>query len=289
MSDIQPVGFHSRDVMFLDSKSLKELQEIARKYGLTPVTGLKKAELIQRIKTLVDSQAQTLLDFESDSADVTTSSIPKKKRGRKPLVDKAQESGLSSDDVFPSFTEEIVHVEEGDSIFPDFDEEIKPSKKSNNQLDKDHHRYRKSKKSKTTFDPFEKAEKVITGVTTVNKVVEELKSEQSKAESTGDRKITRGRKPKNRNLDQAPSEQPKQASESQQNQQNSDSSSNQTNEAPQQEVRHADFRDATSPGGRQGSKGKKHLVHDVLPESDAPTLLERIAEIEPKLGGYLIN
>jgi len=122
MSDIQPVGFHSRDVMFLDSKSLKELQDIARKYGLTPVTGLKKAELIQRIKTLVDSQAQTLLDFESDNSK-QDSNAAKKKRGRKSLTEKTQESGLSSDDVFPSFTEEIEPVDQGDSIFPSFNEE----------------------------------------------------------------------------------------------------------------------------------------------------------------------
>lgn len=39
-----------------------------------------------------------------------------------------------------------------------------------------------------------------------------------------------------------------------------------------------------------GSKGKrKKSVHDILPESDAPTLAERLEEIEPDLGPYLIN
>jgi len=38
------------------------------------------------------------------------------------------------------------------------------------------------------------------------------------------------------------------------------------------------------------SRGKKKKsVHDILPESDAPTLEERLAEIEPKLGPYLIQ
>ncbi|MEL7834011.1 transcription termination factor Rho [Fodinibius sp. Rm-B-1B1-1] len=37
------------------------------------------------------------------------------------------------------------------------------------------------------------------------------------------------------------------------------------------------------------NKKKKKSVHDILPESDAPTLEERLAEIEPELGPYLIQ
>ena len=41
---------------------------------------------------------------------------------------------------------------------------------------------------------------------------------------------------------------------------------------------------------KQSSKnGKKKTVHDILPESDAPTLKERLSEIKPDLGPYLIN
>lgn len=39
---------------------------------------------------------------------------------------------------------------------------------------------------------------------------------------------------------------------------------------------------------KSGKKGKKS-VHDILPESDADTLDERLAEIEPELGPYLIQ
>ncbi|PAU93323.1 transcription termination factor Rho [Aliifodinibius salipaludis] len=39
----------------------------------------------------------------------------------------------------------------------------------------------------------------------------------------------------------------------------------------------------------RGKKKKKKSVHDILPESDAPTLDERLAEIQPKLGPYLIQ
>jgi transcription termination factor Rho len=38
-----------------------------------------------------------------------------------------------------------------------------------------------------------------------------------------------------------------------------------------------------------GNKKKKKSVHDILPESDAPTLEERLEEIEPELGPYLIQ
>lgn len=46
-----------------------------------------------------------------------------------------------------------------------------------------------------------------------------------------------------------------------------------------------------SGNSRSGNRGKKKKksVHDILPESDAPTLEERLAEIEPELGPYLIN
>src|SRR5690606_39426707 len=55
-------------LMFLENKTLKELHEIAKKYGLTSVAGLKKAEIVVRIQKLVESQAQTLLDFEGQTS-----------------------------------------------------------------------------------------------------------------------------------------------------------------------------------------------------------------------------
>lgn len=40
---------------------------------------------------------------------------------------------------------------------------------------------------------------------------------------------------------------------------------------------------------RQRNENRKGHEHDQLPESDAPTLAERIAELEPNLGPYLFN
>lgn len=44
-----------------------------------------------------------------------------------------------------------------------------------------------------------------------------------------------------------------------------------------------------SGNNNRGGKSKKKSVHEILPESDAPTLDERLAEIEPELGPYLIQ
>lgn len=50
-------------------------------------------------------------------------------------------------------------------------------------------------------------------------------------------------------------------------------------------------RTKSSGSGSSGKRGKKKKksVHDILPESDAPTLEERLAEIEPDLGPYIIQ
>jgi transcription termination factor Rho len=49
-----------------------------------------------------------------------------------------------------------------------------------------------------------------------------------------------------------------------------------------------DYADGESRQQRQQQPQKKNM-QDALPESDAETLLERLREIEPKLGGFLLN
>lgn len=313
MSDIHPVGFHPRDIMFLENKTLKELQEIAKKYGLTSVSGLKKVEIIVRIKKLVDSQAQTLLDFEGQTTrdttqqdefldtnqqiqtqteqNMTTGDKPAGKRGR-PAGSKNKTQGLKSEDVFPDFDYAIQgktksndifpksgkilsKLDVNDNIFPDFENEItgKP----------------KPRKPRMKLDPFVQAEKILEKGFDLN---------DSSTSESPDIASNTNPVPKE-NFSKKPHESSGLKSRDQSHQ----SDEKRTHTHPDtkieskyprdsqndNEARHADFRDATSPGGRLDGRGKKHLVHDVLPESDAPTLMERIQEIEPKLGGYLIN
>src|SRR5690606_1937045 len=176
---------HSRDIMFLENNTLKELEDIAKKYGLTSDTGLKKADLVVLINILVDSQAQTLLDFEDqnnsdadqsyecetkESKNLTNTEPnmknedkPAKKRGRPrgsknkndglksedvfPNFDYAVQTDLKSEDIFPKFKDQMVRKESKDDIFPDFINEVPGSKGR--------------RKRRIKLDPFAQAERIL--------------------------------------------------------------------------------------------------------------------------------
>lgn len=53
--------------------------------------------------------------------------------------------------------------------------------------------------------------------------------------------------------------------------------------------KHSKSRSRNSKSGTNSKKGGKKSVHDILPDSDATTLEERLAEIRPGLGSYLLN
>jgi transcription termination factor Rho len=302
MSDIHTAGFHPRDAMFLENKTLKELQDLARKYGITQVTGLKKSDLVSRIKKLIESHSQTLMDFESVSSSksdgpkdevkskTTQIQAPTKSKG-KPRTPKKVESvkvELDSSDVFPTFKEEIQPKSTKTEIFPTFLDD-KPVKTR---------RTPKSKPTSSTIDPFpEFKEEIVTDKKSESikpsrgrptkkseaisenrsspspETSQEAKTPQSKADGVSALRDYRS--------PDMPKPEPKPVHK---HHQRTDKV-----ESTDRETRQADFRDATSPGGRKDGKNKKHLVHDALPESNAPTLLERVREIEPLLGGYLIN
>lgn len=313
MSDIQSVGFHPRDMMFLEDKTLKELQDLARKYGLTPVTGVKKADLIARIKKVANSQSQTLMDFEDTS---TTTGIGndtgKKKRGRPSGTKKGEKSspkkvgkvkttaGTSKPaseneelDVFPSFISETDKSNKvtSDDIFPEFEQEVTKTRKRRTRI-------ARRVKPDSELDPFPDFEEAISDEFTDIETIDQGKAENNLKRATqsdshiedsdkGNPEFERDHQPRrtpSRDRHQKSRKDEPKTNRSDESESVVDSHRDQQN----RETRQADFRDATSPG-RKGIHGKKHLVHDVLPESDAPTLLERIAEIEPQLGGYLIN
>jgi transcription termination factor Rho len=487
MSDIQPVGFHARDIMFLESKTLKELQDLARKYGLTPVTGLKKQELVSRLRKLIESQAQTLLDFN------LSNETPAKKKAtgstlsaKAPKVKAAATTVFSTADVFPDFdgqgnlvkprkgrtqiakekSQEIVNP------FPEFQEELldETSKVESKKPLKSPVRKRAEVAKPTVQDvkkrsprqaksdqPENESAKIISEDVSpvVNSTVsgrgrrpESVEKQARRQDQQPQEQLVRqhqarrqdqqpqeqparqqqarrqdqqpqdqparqqqarrqdqqpqdqparqqqarrqdqqpqeqparqqqarrqdqqpqeqparqqqarrqdqqpqeqpARQQQARRQDQQPQEQParqqqarrqdQQPQEQPARQQQARRPDQQPQEQPQEqpvrqqqarrpdqqpqeqparqqqarrqdqqpqeqplqqgnrpsdqtnsEKAHADFRDATSSGGRHDQRQKKQMVHDALPESDAPTLLERVREIEPKLGGYLIN
>ncbi len=51
MSDIQLVGLEAKDLDSLHEKTVKELQELAKKNGIKSVTGIRKQTLIDRIRS----------------------------------------------------------------------------------------------------------------------------------------------------------------------------------------------------------------------------------------------
>jgi transcription termination factor Rho len=303
MSDIHPAGFHPRDSMFLENKTLKELQDLARKYGVTPVTGLKKADLVSRIKKLIESQSQTLLDFESSStaksasakgnvkSDTTRIEVPAKSKGKPRKTKKVEpvKVELNSDDVFPTFLEERTSESKKADIFPTFLDE-KPSKPG---------RGRKPKTASDIIDPFpefkdeivqerkDDGKKSSRGRPAKTPKPTEVSSPVSTPETTEVAKTPQSKTDGVSALrDYRSPEVPKPEPRPQHRHHHQRT---ERVESTDKETRQADFRDATSPGGRKDGKNKKHLVHDALPESNAPTLIERVREIEPLLGGYLIN
>ncbi|MCH8496134.1 MAG: transcription termination factor Rho [Balneolales bacterium] len=369
MSDIQPVGFHARDLMFLEDKTLKELQALARKYGLMPVTGVKKADLVSRLRRAIETQAQTLMDFnnenpvgdsKSESTALDAVAPVQKRRGRKPK-NPQNDDNIDLDAIFPDFKESIVgegkrgpkpkkrikaeqKVDLEAQVFPDFADELSPE-----EIEKP-----KRGRPRKNVDDESKVQDIKQPRTPdeIHQARLEAKAQEkrnsSQADSNTKRENPQGNRPKQNEKQQSQADRPRESSQSDQskqndrrpqqqpdrsrdnvqrdrNDQNSQRQQPDRNDQRQQSDRndqrqqsdrnidskeadrrspknqpqnqsrqndpkqHADFRDATSSGGRKDQKAKKQLVHEALPESQAETLLGRIKEIEPQLGGYLVN
>ena len=188
----------------LHSKTVKELQELAKDRGIKPVTGIRKQTLIDRIRNTAEQQAQTMLELDDER-----SSKPKRPtpggRTRKPKSERGSSKDNGNGDG-NSGQKEASQSDSGSGS----DSGTKPeSQKSAQEQNDDGGRSRKSRSKPSNLEEYySDREGVAAG---------------------------------------------------------------------------------PSPTAREKKKGKKKSVHEILPESDAPTLDERVAEIRPQLGGYLIN
>ncbi|HKJ30575.1 MAG TPA: transcription termination factor Rho [Balneolales bacterium] len=209
MSDIQLVGLNAKDLNSLHEKTVKELQEIAKKNGVKPVTGLRKQTLIDRIRSVAKIQAQTVLEFENAAQGESG-------------------NGQASRN--------------------------KTNNKSNSSPDESYSDDKFNSKEMEDFDPF---------------------AGMAEEEPPQKPKKKRGRPRKNKQESKTKAERP-----SAQKPEKSESKPTNKKAEPQKDNR---------KNNRNKGKGKKRSVHDILPESDAPTLEERLKEIRPNLGGYLIN
>jgi transcription termination factor Rho len=295
----------------LQAKSLKEVQEIARQLGVKPVTGIKKQNLIEKIRITVENNGgnpderentgrQTSEDSRSgepgfsrpadrgdSSVRTTDESDPEGfEHGKKPGLDKYRKKGRSATDtnqgsLFP-----------GGDVFPSDDELLDPEDpdfagSQTGQTVRRRGRPRK-KQDPELQSPFPEFKEAQTG-----KVKESGGSSESRR---------RGRPPK-----KLPAETPSESEKS-------------TRQVPAEEYESRERRQPTrmqdqarhsgrshkqeKPGTEQKSErrgpqrhqgsgeqpdNQKKNVQDALPESSAETLEERIREIEPQLGGFLLN
>ncbi|HKJ45754.1 MAG TPA: transcription termination factor Rho [Balneolales bacterium] len=220
MSDIQLVGLNAKELNSLHEKTVKELQEIAKKNGVKPVTGLRKQTLIDRIRSIARIQAQAVLDFNNE---VRNESGNGKAHGNKKANQPAKPGSNSE---------------------------------GNSTVSKSNHT-RKNSSSRSVNEPN-------------SKKMEDFNPFANMADEQPQKK-RRGRPRKQESKPKTEARRPKKPSPKQQS-------------APKQQKPKNDKK-----GNRQKDKGKKRSVHDILPESDAPTLEERLQEIQSNLGGYLIN
>lgn len=250
MSDNQLVGIAPAELDYLHEKSLKDLQQIARLNGLRPVTGLKKQILIDRIRDLAGGKSTSQASLPFESALI---------KGVK--------------DVTSDFESDLIKELHYGSASDKKSEKSKPKRAKN--LDK----YKK-KVASSDSDDLDSAKKsnLVSGI--------DSKSEAPKK---------RGRKPKAetpKDEGKKPNQQKQEATKSQKQPDRENKSEDDKSRQDDRKQRgHQNRNQDKKPNPNQNKKGnpQKRNVHDVLPESSAETLQERIDEITPKLGGFLIN
>lgn len=249
MSDSQTIDISDIDTENLHTKTLKELQKIAKSSGVKAVTGLKKQTLIDRIREVADETFSNLDSIESyETAGKEDSSKFKKKS--------VIQASLFSDS----------------SGQPD---NHSSSVKGKKVLKKTTLSSKKTK-SRTTQPPKEKskdssAENARKLREEIEKQMEEIAEKRQQEEKNVNTENIRESKKKEsvRESSAQPESKPEEPAPA--NQDNRDAASDESDDNNGQNY------------------GRRRHVQDRIPDSDAETLEERIADITPRLGGYLLN
>ncbi|MGM0738408.1 MAG: transcription termination factor Rho [Bacteroidota bacterium] len=270
-----------KDQEKLQEKTLKELQEIARQTGLKRVTGIRKQTLVDRLREIASEQAESLADFDQnagkdersspaqspdlfgnvdeDSAELT-GSLYRKKNLSKYKKSSADESGRKSQDSGAG------RKSPDATPLPD----DAPGRKADHQLPAVHD---KGSRTLRHVPSGEKEEvKVPAGPTPG-------KSSPGSPTPKKDRPGSEIRKQEQRKKPGRPPGSGKRRIDPGQ-------------DVPDRGMH--DLKKVAATGKERDpvpavSENNKKNVHDALPESNADTLEERLREIEPQLGGYLIN
>jgi transcription termination factor Rho len=225
MPESQTVDINDIESQNLNAKSVKELQELAKKTGVKSVSGLKKQTLIDRIKQVARESigASDNNKFKKESTiQASLFSDELKKDGKTAEGSNVIKSTLSSSVIRSSKKKSAKTVSKKETA-------PKPDVVSQD----------------TKEEILKRAEKF----------VEEQKAGEQK------------RVPKENKVQKEPVQKP-------------------TVKEPVQETQ-ANTTDDSSKNANE--QGRQKPVRDSIPESNAETLEERIAEITPNLGGFLIN
>ncbi len=240
-----------KDLEKLEDKTLKELQDIARQTGLKRVTGIRKQTLVDRLREVASKQAGFLQHFDENE-------------------DKKENDVVSGEDELPPGSPDL---------FGNIDDN---STRSTGSL------YRKKDLSKYKKSPEKAAESTPgTNARDRSEVSPPKVARQESAERTNpDLPVVYDKSTKAvRHVPPV------------------DDKKKQPARKAAKDTRRDHKKKDDDPGTRKSSAkaqkvsdpipaahdNKKKNVHDVLPESHAETLEDRLREIEPQLGGYLIN
>ncbi len=287
-----------KDLDKLEDKTLKELQVIAKNTGLKRVTGIRKQTLVDRLREIASEQAESLQHFDNN-----------KKEG----AAGERKSPSGSPDLFGNIEENPENS--GSSLYrkkdlskykksPDRSSDKSPDKTTDKSPDKTTD---KSPDKTTDKSPDKTTDKSLGKMTDKPFGRTTDRSSESDAGTYAKGKRDLSPKPDKKDSGKKPgSDLPvgyDKSTKAEKHVPAVDEKSKQKKKKDSSEpVKSRGMKDTGTGMGKVGKDPRKtgdpipaahdnnkKNVHDVLPESQAKTLEERLKEIEPQLGGYLIN
>ncbi len=290
-----------KDLDNLEDKTLKELQDIARQTGLKRVTGIRKQTLVERLREIASQQAESLAEFDQkDQEPDQKDQEPDHNQDQEPETEASRPS--KSPDLFGHVDEDPEHVAKSLYRKKDLSKYKKPSgsdtqgkkAKPGEPSEKDS-RQGSHAGERALPAVYEKPEKALRHVPAGSEEKDSYERDKNRNRK-GAAPVRAGKqKPGRHDLSRR-----KQEGTSR------DAASTPAPAGHGIKKDHPGSDRKAAEEQRRASKGhaspevesdlipsahenKKKNAPDVLPESDADTLEERLREIEPQLGGYLIN
>jgi transcription termination factor Rho len=278
-----------KDLDKLEDKTLKELQDIARQTGLKRVTGIRKQTLVERLRDIASQQAESLADFDRKDEIPEKNEKPEEKPSQPP----------TTPDLFGNADEDPGQVRENlyrkkdlskykKSAVPDA-QGRKVESAGSGERDSLPRPQKGARTLPVVYEKSEKALRHIPGGSGKKTVAGSEKSDMEAPSLRPDKQKAVRPDLSKRDQDAARADASQPSGNAAGRKRGRPSGSEKvTNDRHPEPKKHID---AESEADRipAAHETKKKNVHDALPESDAETLDERLNEIVPQLGGYLMN